>query len=169
VAGLAPAAPGYRRILVRPEPTHELTSASARHRTPYGDAAVAWQRADGMLALEVVVPVGVTAIVHVPGRAEPVEVRHGTHTWRVPDVWGTNGALPPAATVRDVLDHEPSWQQVVEAAEDLAIVKGEAQAAGRLEAYLDAPAISLVDALAPRGMARGGEALRERLTPALRP
>jgi alpha-L-rhamnosidase len=168
VAGLAPAAPGYRKLLVRPEPTPELTSASARHRTPYGDAAVSWERADGTLTLEVVVPVGATATVHVPGRDEVVEVAHGTHTWRVPDARAKNGALPPAPTVRDVLDHEPSWQQVVAAAEDLAIVEGEAQAAGRLEAFLDEPAITLVDALAPRGMAKGGDALRERLAPALR-
>ena len=44
VAGLAPAEPGYRRILVRPVPGGGLTSAAARHETPYGEAAVAWRR-----------------------------------------------------------------------------------------------------------------------------
>jgi alpha-L-rhamnosidase len=163
VAGLAPAAPGYRRLLVRPEPTHELTAASARLRTPYGDAEVAWERSDGVLVLRVAVPVGTTAVVHVPGQPEPVEAGHGAHTWRVSDQWATNGTLPPAPTVRDVLDHEASWRQVVAAAQDLALVTGEAQAAGRLEGFLDAPAAALVDGLAPRGMGEGGEALRERL------
>src|SRR3954468_3466517 len=72
VAGLAPAAPGYRRLLVRPEPTGHLTRAQARHRTPYGDAEAGWERGDGLLVLRVVVPVGATAVVHVPGADEPV-------------------------------------------------------------------------------------------------
>ena len=82
VAGLAPAAPGYRELLVRPAPTRNLTSASARHRTPYGDAEVAWQRSEGQLQLRVVVPVGTTASVRIPGRSVPVRVGHGTHTWQ---------------------------------------------------------------------------------------
>jgi alpha-L-rhamnosidase len=166
VAGLAPAAPGYRRILVRPEPARSLTSASARLHTPYGDAEVAWERADELLALRVAVPVGATAVVHVPGWAEPVEVRHGEHAWRVPDVWGADGALPGAPTVRDVLDHEDSWRQVVAAAEELAGLD-EQEAAARLAAYLDRPATVLAEALAPKGLARGGEVLAERLAAVL--
>ena len=168
VAGLAPAAPGYRRLLVRPEPTRSLTAASARLRTPYGDAAVAWERSDGLLVLNVVVPVGATAVVHVPGQPEPVEVRHGAHAWRVPDLWATDGALPAAPTVRDVLDHEASWLQVVAAAEDLASVNGEQQIAARLEGFLDAPATALVEALAPPGLVEGRDALQKRLSAVLR-
>jgi alpha-L-rhamnosidase len=163
VAGLAPGAPGYQRLVVRPEPTHRLTSASARMRTPYGDAQAGWERADGLLTLRVVVPVGAAAVVHVPGEDEPAEVRHGTHTWRVPDAWGANGALPPAPTVRDVLDHEEAWRKVVDAAEELSLVNGEPGAAGRLGAFLDAPAGVLVDALVPPGFANGAQALRQKL------
>ena len=36
VAGLAPAAPGYRRLAIAPHPGGGLTHARARHRTPYG-------------------------------------------------------------------------------------------------------------------------------------
>jgi alpha-L-rhamnosidase len=163
VAGLAPGAPGYRRIVVRPEPTHRLTSANARMRTPYGEAEAGWERADGLLTLRVVVPVGATAIVHVPGEEEPTEVGHGTHTWRVTDAWGADGALPPAPTVRDVLDHEEAWSKVVDAAEELSLVNGEPGAAGRLGAFLDAPAGVLVDALVPPGFANGAQALRQKL------
>jgi alpha-L-rhamnosidase len=162
VAGLAPAAPGYRRLLVRPEPTGQLTRARARHRTPYGDAEAGWERADGLLVLRVVVPVGATATVHVPGEDEPVEVGHGTHEWRTPDRWATDGA-PPMHTVRDVVDHEPAWREVVAAANEVGVVGGEAEAAGRLKAYLDAPPASLVDALAPRGFSAKAEELRARL------
>jgi alpha-L-rhamnosidase len=162
VAGLAPAAPGYRRLLVRPEPTSHLTRAWARHRTPYGDAEAGWERGEGVLVLRVVVPVGVSAVVHVPGEPEPVEVRHGTHEWRTPDRWATDGA-PVLDTVRDVVDHEPAWREVVAGATELGVVRGEAEAAGRLKAYLDAPRATLVDALAPRGLSPQADALRERL------
>jgi alpha-L-rhamnosidase len=163
VAGLAPGAPGYRRLVVRPEPARSLTSASARLRTPYGEAAAGWERDGGLLALRVVVPVGATAVVHVPGEPEPVEVGHGEHAWRVADPWAADSAPPAAPTVRDVLDDEPAWQRVVDAARELSLVEGESQAAGRLRAFLDAPAGVLVDALVPPGMTSDAAALKERL------
>jgi alpha-L-rhamnosidase len=84
VAGLAPAAPGYRELLVRPLPGADLTAASARHRTPYGEAGVSWRRADGTFTLRVDVPVGTTATVHLPGEPAPAPLRvgHGHHEWR---------------------------------------------------------------------------------------
>src|SRR6185295_5734005 len=40
IAGLAPGAPGYRRLIVRPRPPQALTMAAASHITPYGEASV---------------------------------------------------------------------------------------------------------------------------------
>jgi len=85
VAGLAPAAPGYRRLLVYPRPTPELTSAAATHLTPYGKASVSWHRSADHLRLDVHVPVGASAEVHVPGQEQPVTVGHGDHRWLVAD------------------------------------------------------------------------------------
>jgi alpha-L-rhamnosidase len=169
VAGLAPAAPGYRELLVRPAVTRNLTSASARHRTPYGDAGVSWQRSDGHLRLQVVVPVGASATVHVPGQAEPVRVGHGTHTWQTADPAAADLPLPAQATVRDVLDHEETWRQVVAAAVETGVASDEAQAAARLRAFLDAPSSRLVDALASPGLIDGGQALQARLDGLLPP
>jgi alpha-L-rhamnosidase len=165
VAGLAPAAPGYRELLVRPAPARSLTSASARHRTLYGDAEVAWQRSEGRLHLRVVVPVGATATVHIPGRPEPARVGHGTHTWQTDDPAAAGRPLRAQATVRDVLDHEDTWRQVVAAATETGVVGDEAEAAARLQAFLDAPSSRLVDALvlAPPGLAKGRKALHARL------
>ncbi|MFI5897806.1 family 78 glycoside hydrolase catalytic domain [Actinoplanes sp. NPDC051513] len=85
VAGLAPAAPGYRRLLVHPRLTPELTSAAATHLTPYGKASVSWQRSAGHLRLDLHVPVGASAEVHVPGAEQPVTVGQGDHRWLVTD------------------------------------------------------------------------------------
>jgi alpha-L-rhamnosidase len=169
VAGLAPAAPGYRELLVRPAPARGLTSAAARHRTPYGDVEVAWERSQGRLRLHVVVPVGAAATVFVPGQAEPVPVGHGTHVWQTADPTADDRTLAAGATVRDVLDHEETWRQVVAAAVETGVAGDEAQAAARLRAFLDAPASRLVDALAPPGLISGGQALHARLDGLLPP
>ena len=143
-------------------------SASARHRTPYGDAEVSWERSEGRLRLRVVVPVGATATVHVPGRSEPVRVGHGTHVWQTADP-AVDGPLPAQASVRDVLDHEQTWRQVVAAAVEAGVASDEAQAAARLQAVLDAPSSRLIDALAPPGLIDGGQALHAQLDSLLPP
>jgi len=162
VAGLAPAAPGYRRLLVHPVPNHALTSAAARHLTPYGEAAVSWRRADGRLRLSVTVPVGAEAEVHVPGAAASVEVRHGTHEWTVPDPYAEVPVLAAEPTIREVMDHRPAWEQVVAAAA-AAGAGDEAQVARRLRPYLDAPATGLIDALTAGGFVPGAVELQARL------
>ena len=117
---------------MRPVPGRGLTSASATHLTPYGEAKVAWQRGDGQLTLEVTVPVGATATVHVPGR-DRAGRRSGTATtsgW-----WPTRCATsrcPPDATIRQVLDHEPTWAKVAEAAVGAGVVADDAELAARL-------------------------------------
>jgi len=83
VAGLAPAAPGYRRLLVRPRPGAGLASASARHETPYGTAAVAWRRSGDRLVVDVEVPLGVRAVLDLPGHPA-TEVGAGRHHVEVP-------------------------------------------------------------------------------------
>jgi alpha-L-rhamnosidase len=82
VAGLAPAAPGYRRLRVAPRPGPGLTSAAATHETPYGTAEVSWTLAAGtQFALEVTVPPNTTAEVALPDGSAPVEVGAGRHSF----------------------------------------------------------------------------------------
>jgi alpha-L-rhamnosidase len=83
VAGLAPAEPGYRSLLVRPRPGGRLTEAGASLRTPYGDASVHWQRPADRLVVDVVVPAGATARIELPD-CDPVDVAAGTHQFECP-------------------------------------------------------------------------------------
>ena len=78
-----------------------------------------------------------------------MRVGHGIHTWQTADPAAVDRPLAAQATVRDVLDHEQTWRQVVAAAAETGVVSDEAQAAARLQPYLDAPSSRLVDALAP--------------------
>ena len=102
VGGLAPGAPGYRRLHVEPRPGGGVTSASTRHRTPYGLAESSWRLEGAHLTLGVQVPPNCVATVVVPGGA-PVEVGSGTHEWR------TEYESP--ATVRAV----PDWHSMLSA------------------------------------------------------
>jgi alpha-L-rhamnosidase len=71
VAGLRPGDDGYARFVVRPDARHGLEWAQARLETVRGPAAVSWRITDGQLRLDVEVPVGSEAEVHVPAGADP--------------------------------------------------------------------------------------------------
>ena len=79
VAGLAPAAPGYRRLTVAPLPSRDLTWARAEHETPYGTASVGWTREGDELTVDILVPPSTTAEVHLPDGSAPVIVAAGRH------------------------------------------------------------------------------------------
>jgi alpha-L-rhamnosidase len=69
VAGLDldEAMPGYKHLVVRPQPGGGLTSARADLVTPYGSAATGWTLADGRMRVVVRVPPNATATVRLPG------------------------------------------------------------------------------------------------------
>lgn len=82
VAGLAPAAPGYKRIAIAPRPGGGLSHAAARHLTPYGMAECAWTIKNGSIEIRAVIPPNSTASVSLPGReGEPFEVGSGNYRW----------------------------------------------------------------------------------------
>ncbi len=66
VAGIAAAAPGYKRIRFAPIPGGGLTHASAGILTPYGPATIAWKRSGEQLRINMVVPPNTTAELHLP-------------------------------------------------------------------------------------------------------
>jgi alpha-L-rhamnosidase len=78
VGGLAPGAAGYERLRVAPRPGGGLRTAATAHETPYGRAAVRWERSGGTLTVDVVVPPNTHATVALPGH-EPVDVPAGRH------------------------------------------------------------------------------------------
>ena len=85
VAGLAPAAPGYRRLRIAPRPLRSLQHAETSHETPYGPARVAWTRDGNRIRVEATVPPGTTAVVSLPDGSEEFAVGSGLHRWDVPD------------------------------------------------------------------------------------
>ncbi|TDC50928.1 alpha-L-rhamnosidase [Jiangella ureilytica] len=81
VAGLAPAAPGYRRVRFRPRPGGGLTWARARHRSPYGEVSIEWRRSGNEVVVETELPLGTTGVLELPGGVG-VELVAGRHEHR---------------------------------------------------------------------------------------
>jgi alpha-L-rhamnosidase len=165
VAGLAPAAPGYREILVRPQVTAALSSASARHGTPYGEAEAGWRRVRGRVEVHVVVPVGVTAHVHLPSGRAPKTVTHGQHVWSVPDPVDHSAELRMPRTIRELLDDEEAWKAVVSTAAAFGV--DDITAARRLAPHLAAPVERLPHLFTIEEWVREALPLRHRLTETL--
>lgn len=115
VAGLAPAAPGYSRLRIAPRPLRSLDHATARHVTPYGEAAVSWRRDGEAIVVSATVPPNTSAEVDL-GDGEAREVGSGEHTWRVPAAPPrTHPHLPGLdAMLADVIDDPRAYRALLD-------------------------------------------------------
>jgi len=120
VAGLAPAAPGYRRLRIAPRPLASLDHASARHRTPYGEAAVAWRRDGDAVIVTAHVPANTTADVDLPGLV--TSVGPGSHEWRVAAASSPERPALPGldADLASVIDDPRAYRALIDTLADVA-------------------------------------------------
>jgi len=81
VAGLAPARPGYERVLIEPRPIAGLDHARARLDSPYGPVSVGWRRDGERIVVEATIAPNTRAEVRLPGRTESFDVGSGNHAW----------------------------------------------------------------------------------------
>ncbi|ASN19975.1 family 78 glycoside hydrolase catalytic domain [Arthrobacter sp. YN] len=79
IGGLAPLEPGYRRILIAPQPGGGLQWAESSLETPFGLASVRWDLVDGRLKVSATVPDGSEAVLRLPGMDDEI-VGPGQHT-----------------------------------------------------------------------------------------
>ncbi len=68
--------PGYKRILIQPQPGGGLTFANASVESMYGRVASGWKIADGRFTLTIEVPANATAMVRLP-KAKLEQVTEG--------------------------------------------------------------------------------------------
>jgi len=71
-----PERPGFKHIVMRPEPVGDLQFVKATHRSPYGLIASDWQRRDGAFEWNITVPANTTATAYVPAK-DADNVREG--------------------------------------------------------------------------------------------
>jgi len=78
LAGIAAAAPTFRRITIKPHVVGDLTWVKASHNTIRGRVAVHWRRGEDSLVMDVTIPGNTTAKVSVPTLgSENVSVTEG--------------------------------------------------------------------------------------------
>jgi hypothetical protein len=70
LAGISsdPAGPGFKRIIIRPQPVGDLTWVKASYDSAHGRIASEWEKNGGAFALHLEVPVNTTATVYLPAR-----------------------------------------------------------------------------------------------------
>ncbi|MGC5224450.1 family 78 glycoside hydrolase catalytic domain [Micromonospora sp. DT81.3] len=100
VAGLASAAPGWKKIRFQPHPGGGLTYTHARHESPQGTTSISWQREGTAFTLQLDVPPGAEGIVILPGADEQIRVAPGHHTFHSTFRDPADDPLQPPATQR---------------------------------------------------------------------
>jgi alpha-L-rhamnosidase len=78
LAGIAPAAPGFKKIRMKPAFTAGLNFADASYLTPYGQVSSSWRKKDGKVIWDVTVPANVRAEIFLPD-GDVKEVGSGTY------------------------------------------------------------------------------------------
>jgi alpha-L-rhamnosidase len=82
IGGLSPADAGYRTHLIRPLPGGDLTSATVRHLTAYGEISVAWRLSDTEFGTDLTIPPATSAVVDLPIAGwQIVELGSGQHSF----------------------------------------------------------------------------------------
>lgn len=84
--GVDPAAPGFKNVLIRPQPVGDLAWAEASHRSPYGEIKVRWDRPGKEFRLKTTVPPNSTATVWLPVRDGKTVRESGTPVERASSV-----------------------------------------------------------------------------------
>ena len=66
LAGIAPASPGFKTIVMKPMPVGDLTFVKATHNSPYGLIASEWHENGKKFDWHIEIPANTTATVYVP-------------------------------------------------------------------------------------------------------
>jgi len=81
-----PDQPGFKHIIMRPEPVGDLQFVKASHRSPYGLIASDWQKQGDRLRWKITVPVNTTATAYVPAKTADTVTETGKAAGRAEGV-----------------------------------------------------------------------------------
>ena len=84
VAGIEIGEPGYKHIIIRPQPGGGLTSARGSIESMYGEIISSWQIRDGVFDLNVTIPPNTTAEIHLPDLSEAIHIGSGAYSMSCP-------------------------------------------------------------------------------------
>ena len=86
LAGISPAAPGFKEIVIKPAMVGDLTWVKAWHDSPYGRITSQWQRDQKELTMGVHIPPNTIATVFVPAKDAGAVLESGRPASKAPGV-----------------------------------------------------------------------------------
>ena len=66
IAGIRPEAPGFKKIVIKPNFAGNLHWVNASYNSVYGTIVCNWKKRENQVVMNVTIPVNTTAIVYVP-------------------------------------------------------------------------------------------------------
>jgi len=91
VGGISPLKPGWKEVLIKPQPGGTITSADVRYNSAYGEVGCQWEIQGDRLNVHVTVPPNVMARVEIPGVKETIG--SGKRSYSVK--WEKDKRFPP--------------------------------------------------------------------------
>lgn len=82
IGGIQPTSPGYRTVRIAPSIGGGLTWSRARHDSPYGTIRCEWALDGSTVSTTVEIPVGVRAVLRLPGSSAETALEAGEFTFR---------------------------------------------------------------------------------------
>ncbi len=76
IGGILRSAPGYKQILIAPQPDGKLRFATVSYRCVHGEISTHWEETNGRYLLDVTIPANTTALVAMPGKGMITESGH---------------------------------------------------------------------------------------------
>lgn len=73
--------PGYKHIIIKPQPDSSLSFVSAQYQTSYGIIRSSWKKEGRMFSLSVTIPSNSTATIYLPYTKEVIEVGSGSYQY----------------------------------------------------------------------------------------
>ncbi len=77
LAGIQAGAPGFKRILIKPQPVGDISWVNAHYDSPYGRIVSNWKREKSRLSMEVTIPANTTAEIFVPAKEAKTVIESG--------------------------------------------------------------------------------------------
>lgn len=68
LGGIRPAAPGFKKIIIKPEMVGDLTWVRSHFDSPHGRIVSDWKREGDRVTMNIIIPANTTATVYVPAQ-----------------------------------------------------------------------------------------------------
>jgi alpha-L-rhamnosidase len=86
LGGINATAPGFKEVMIKPQPVDSLNWVNCRYRSINGDIVSNWKQENGTFNLEVQIPVNSKAVVCVPSSPSSRITENGTPVAALKDI-----------------------------------------------------------------------------------